>query len=52
MGVADTPRSRVKSLALGSARAAKINGAYLMQEEHETGSLEVGKAADLVVLER
>lgn len=29
-----------------------INGAYLQHHEHSTGSLEVGKAADLVVLEK
>jgi predicted amidohydrolase YtcJ len=28
------------------------NGAYLMHQEHDAGSLEVGKFADLVVLER
>jgi predicted amidohydrolase YtcJ len=28
------------------------NGAYIMHQEDETGSIEVGKAADLVVLER
>jgi hypothetical protein len=32
--------------------AYTINGAYLMHQEKTTGSLEVGKAADLVVLER
>jgi predicted amidohydrolase YtcJ len=29
-----------------------INGAYVMFQERETGSVEVGKAADLVVLDR
>ena len=32
--------------------AYTINGAYAFGQEDETGSLEVGKAADLVVLER
>jgi hypothetical protein len=32
--------------------AYTINGAWLARQEHETGSIEVGKAADLVVLER
>ena len=32
-------------------KAYTINGAYLMHAERQTGSLEVGKAADLVVLE-
>ncbi len=32
--------------------AYTINGAYLMHQETLTGSLEIGKAADLVVLER
>lgn len=32
--------------------AYTINGAYLMRQEEKTGSIEVGKAADLVVLER
>jgi hypothetical protein len=29
-----------------------INGAYVNFEEQETGSLEVGKAADLIVISR
>jgi predicted amidohydrolase YtcJ len=33
-------------------RAYTIGGAYAMREEHETGSLEVGKAADFAVLDR
>jgi predicted amidohydrolase YtcJ len=32
--------------------AYTINGAYLMHQEHATGSLEVGKFADLIVLTR
>jgi predicted amidohydrolase YtcJ len=32
--------------------AYTANGAYVMRQENETGSIEVGKAADLVVLER
>lgn len=32
--------------------AYTANGAYVMHQEDETGSIEVGKAADLVVLER
>ena len=29
-----------------------INGAYVMRQEDKTGSLEVGKEADLVVIDR
>ena len=32
--------------------AYTFGGAYVMHQEGETGSIEVGKAADLVVLER
>jgi predicted amidohydrolase YtcJ len=32
--------------------AYTLNGAWLMRQERETGTIEVGKAADLVVLER
>lgn len=32
--------------------AYTANGAYLMHQEEQTGSIEVGKAADLVVLEK
>jgi hypothetical protein len=32
--------------------AYTVNGAYLMHQEKSTGSLEVGKAADVIVLER
>jgi hypothetical protein len=33
-------------------KAYTINAAYLMHQEHLTGSIEVGKAADLIILER
>jgi len=40
-------------LALPDAIAAyTINGAFTNHQEHETGSLEVGKAADLTVLDK
>ena len=29
-----------------------LNGAYVMRQEQKTGSLEVGKEADLVVIDR
>jgi predicted amidohydrolase YtcJ len=33
-------------------RAMTLGGAYSMRKEHELGSIEVGKAADMVVLNR
>jgi hypothetical protein len=33
-------------------KAYTINAAYLMHQENLTGSIEVGKAADLIILER
>ena len=54
------PTGRVKGVLNESERvslpdmlaAYTINGAYLMHQEKLTGSLEVGKAADVIVLER
>jgi predicted amidohydrolase YtcJ len=49
-GAAWIPEERI---GLDTAIAAyTINGAYLAFDEAETGSLEVGKAADLIVLDR
>jgi predicted amidohydrolase YtcJ len=40
-------------MALDTMLLAYIaNGAYAMQQERETGTLDVGKAADIVVLDR
>jgi predicted amidohydrolase YtcJ len=33
-------------------RMYTLNGAYVMRQEQKTGSLEVGKEADLVVIDR
>ena len=33
-------------------KAYTINSAYLMHQEHLTGSIEVGKAADLIILKK
>jgi hypothetical protein len=33
-------------------KAYTINSAYLMHQEDLTGSIEVGKAADLIILEK
>jgi len=33
-------------------KAYTINGAYLMHQDHLTGSIEIGKYADLIILER
>jgi hypothetical protein len=32
-------------------KAYTINGAYLMHQDHLTGSIEIGKYADLIILE-
>jgi len=44
------PEERVKLEQI--IEAYTINGAWLARQEEETGSIEVGKAADLVVLDR
>jgi predicted amidohydrolase YtcJ len=33
-------------------RAITINAAYTLRQEQETGSLEVGKLADMIILDR
>jgi predicted amidohydrolase YtcJ len=49
-GPAWIPEEKVDLPAILAAYT--INGAYLNHEEKETGSIEVGKAADLIVLDR
>jgi predicted amidohydrolase YtcJ len=49
-GTAWIPQERVDLATMIAGYT--INGAYLNFEEKETGSIEVGKAADLVVLDR
>ncbi len=52
-GRIDGVLNAAERVSLGDMLAAyTINGAYLMHQEKNTGSLEVGKAADLIVLER
>ncbi|NBE56020.1 amidohydrolase [Streptomyces boluensis] len=45
-----TPHQRLTRAA--ALRAATLNGAYQLRQEKETGSLEKGKLADLIVLDR
>lgn len=45
-----TPSQRLRRRA--AIRAATLNGAYQLRQEHRTGSIEVGKLADLIVLDR
>ncbi|NUR86632.1 MAG: amidohydrolase [Nonomuraea sp.] len=45
-----TPHQRLSRAA--ALRAATYNGAYQLRQEEHTGSLEVGKLADLIVLDR
>src|SRR5258708_22532401 len=49
-GPAWIPEEKVDLSAILAAYT--INGAFLNHEETETGSIEVGKAADLIVLSR
>lgn len=49
IGTAWLPQERVDLATMIAGYT--INGAYLNFEEHETGSIEVGKAADLIVLD-
>jgi hypothetical protein len=49
-GPAWIPEERVDLATIIAAYTA--HGAYAMQQERETGSIEVGKSADLVVLDR
>ncbi|MBY4677739.1 amidohydrolase [Marinobacterium arenosum] len=53
LGIQRALQRGAQSISLSQAlRAYTINAAYLMQQEQVTGSLEVGKAADLIVLDR
>lgn len=45
-----TPHQRLTRAA--AIRAATLNGAYQLRQDAHTGSLEVGKLADLIVLDR
>jgi len=53
LGIQHALQRGKQSLSLEQAlRAYTINAAYLMQQDKITGSLELGKAADLIVLDR
>ncbi|MFE9429076.1 amidohydrolase [Kitasatospora sp. NPDC006697] len=45
-----TPSQRL--LRRAAIRAATMNAAFQLRQDHETGSVEVGKLADLIVLDR
>ncbi|MBV1935625.1 amidohydrolase [Streptomyces sp. BV286] len=45
-----TPSQRLQRRT--AIRAATLHGAYQLRQEHRTGSIEVGKLADLIVLDR
>ncbi|MEU6061328.1 amidohydrolase [Streptomyces sp. NPDC047097] len=45
-----TPHQRISRAA--ALRAATLNGAYQLRQQDHTGSLEAGKFADLIVLDR